>query len=216
MMGIFGNIFGRKSGRKSSGAKRDDTRITIHRRLRDVTIVKGAPMSFEEANRGHCNPYYWMGRGHKSNCQACIAACIARLRGFRVRAQAFSMRKTAMVKLSKDTSLAYLTDNGLHPNQVRMRGEDYLSNLNKVMNDGDVFSVQFLKIRKRSGHICIAMKERGDVFLYDPQKGTVMRSVCDIDGYMRNADKNTIQIMNLTHVSIDTNFCGDIFKKAKR
>ncbi|MCD8294201.1 MAG: hypothetical protein LUE27_02980 [Clostridia bacterium] len=218
MIGIFGKIFGRKARRESSNASKSRLNgniIRIRHKRGIIEIRKGAPMSFEEANSGNCNPNYRKGRGFKSNCQACVAVYIARLMGFNVIARSYN-NNPAMEKLSANTSLAFLTDEGGHPQPDDMPGEDYLGNLSRKMKDGDVYSLQFMKIGDNFGHICIAMKENSEVFLYDPQKGKVMRSAREMDRYMRVADKDTIKIMNLTHVSMDTYFCRNIFDEAKK
>ncbi len=216
MKGIFGKIFGKRTGRKSSSARRNDTHIFIRKKGKTIDIVKGAPMSFEEADRGNCNPYYGMGGGYRDNCQACVAAFIARLRGFMVRAKAFHRGWNAMSRLSKDTSLAYRTLDDKNPRIDDMPGEDYIGNLNRRMNEGDVYGVQFYYTTPNHGHICVAIKENGEVFLYDPQIGVVMRTAREMDRYMKRVDKDTIKIMNLTDVSIDTYFCRNIFKEAKK
>ncbi|MCD8285946.1 MAG: hypothetical protein LUD50_01810 [Clostridia bacterium] len=214
---IFSGFFSRAKGRKSSkgrNAKRDDNHIRIDTKNGEIVIEKGAPMSFEEANRGHCNPRYLLGGGYNRNCQACVAACIARFRGFRVSALPYG-NNASIKRLSHNTSLAYYTPDGHHPKRMPLKGRNYMRQMNKMMKDNDVYSMEFIFKGKAYGHICIAMKEAGKVFLYDPQIGKVFRSKASIMVYMHDVDKRTIRVMNLTNVTIDTRFCSRIFEKSE-
>lgn len=49
-------------------------------------IVKGKPMTYEQADKQSANPHYDLSRGYKINCQTCAPAYMLRLRGFDITA----------------------------------------------------------------------------------------------------------------------------------
>ncbi|MCD8294723.1 MAG: hypothetical protein LUE27_05745 [Clostridia bacterium] len=180
-------------------------------------VVRGAPMSFEEADSGNCNPNFGNGYEYGLNCQACVAAFIARLNGFDVIAKPFDLDNLnpAMCKLSKNTSLAFLTEDGKHPHHDELNGNNYFEKIDAAMEDGEIYSIEFDYSEEEFGHIFIAIKEDGKVFYYDPQDGTIMRDTESMTAYMAPANKKTITTMNLTYVVMDTSFCRFIFDAAK-
>ena len=88
-------------------------------------VKRGKPMTFKEADSGHCNPFYkqaWNDYtqtgyiGYRTNCQTCVAAFIARRQGYDVRALP-NLDNESIYRLSLDPMLAYVDKNGNHPTE---------------------------------------------------------------------------------------------------
>ena len=123
-------------------------------------VAKGAPMSFEQADSGKVNPYFGKGYiGYRHNCQTCVATYIARRQGYDVRALP-NLDNRNIRDLSLDTALAYVDRNGKHPSKIyKPYGAKIFDFLQNNVNKGDIISVEFDFVGRRSGHIITA--ERG-------------------------------------------------------
>lgn len=191
-------------------------------------VKKGAPMTFEEADSGRCNPYYNVDglNGYDANCQTCAAVFIARLRGYNVRALP-NWNNAFIFNLSKDPTLAYESV-GESPDDGPLKGEDYYKELDEILDEGDYFGLWWFRLVKkddvadtvkdeaiieaRTGHICIVTKRNGEIQFYDPQRNELMPDEDSIAGYMSTADKSTMRIMDLTYVGMNTEYCSYIMK----
>lgn len=91
---------------------------------------KGEPMTFEQADSGHCNPFYQdniKGKtiGYQTNCATCVATYIARRQGYDVRALP-NLNNLSVANLSHNTMLAYIDKStGKHPSAVDGVGKRY-------------------------------------------------------------------------------------------
>lgn len=184
--------------------------------------AKAQPMTFEQADSGHCNPYYDKKDeksgvnfiGYHTNCQTCVATYFARRLGYDVRALP-NLNNREIDDLSFNTSLAYLTKEGKHPEQIeRPYGEwDTAGWIASTIKPNEIYSVQFGWRGRRSGHIITAEKlGDGILRLYDPQTDTVMQDIAEVKSYF-NRTKGA-KIMNLTNCTLDEKFCDKIMKKA--
>lgn len=136
-------------------------------------------MTFEQANEMRANPNYHQGGGYLINCQSCVVAFEARIRGYDVQALPNYKNDTARA-LSRQTNLAW-TDikTGKPPDYIfddktTYNSKTYKSYLNKVIEKGRRYTIEFdLKGRGvRNGHIiCIDRTESGTLRMYDPQNG---------------------------------------------
>lgn len=163
----------------------------------------GTPMTFEEANSGHCNPYYGTEQiGYKTNCQTCVATYYARRMGYDVRALP-NLDNKAVFELSHQTSLAYVDENGNHPKKVSIDRKDEIG---QNLAAGEIGAVQWGWRGKRSGHIIIAEKiEDGSVRLYDPQVNRIYEDL--------PYGATRIEFTKLSGYAIDESFADKIMKK---
>ena len=172
---------------------------------------KGKPMTFEEADNGHCNPYYGKGLiGYKTNCQTCVAVYVARRLGYDVRALP-NLDNKAIYNLSHNTSLAFVDEKGNHPDYLspawRQGSADFIE---KTVQPGKIYSVEFGWKGRRSGHIITAERGAdGKVRFYDPQTN---ETHTDIRAYLKKT--KGVQLMDLTNARMDESFCDKIMKKA--
>ena len=143
-------------------------------------VGKGEPMSFEEADGRRPNPFFGAGRPYENNCQSCVVAYEARKRGFDVMAEA-RFRNAWADELARDTSLAWLdpaTGRKPKPRRLTMAisPERLMAELEASVGKGERYHLGFDWRGYDAGHIvCIERDERGELILYDPQTGEVVR-----------------------------------------
>lgn len=151
---------------------------------------RGEPMSRKQANGNHVNPNYFLDRGYRTNCQSCVVAFEARLRGYDVQTKPM-VRGSMLDQLAHNTRLAWKDPKtGQNPDFIKdstvttpKKCRDWLE---KTIQPGQRYTLQnSWKGRSRSGHIISADKdESGALRLYDPQTGKTYKG-SDIDGYLQ-------------------------------
>lgn len=129
---------------------------------------KGKPMSFEQANGGAPNPHFADSKliGYRDNCQTCVVAYEARLRGYDVRALP-NLRNPAIKKLAHNTSLAYVGAEQI----AKPKGHNKIKFLRSNIRDGERFTLEFGWRERRAAHIISVTMQNGTLFAYDPQSG---------------------------------------------
>lgn len=154
---------------------------------------RGEPMTREKANGNHVNPNYFLEPGYRTNCQSCVVAFEARLRGYDVQTKA-NTRGSKLEELSHDTRLAWIDPaTGKLPTKLRndpgsVRTVKQTKQwLDDTIKPGERYTFQHgWKGRGRTGHIISADKDSdGNLRLYDPQCGKTYKGA-DIDGYLKN------------------------------
>lgn len=155
-------------------------------------VQRGEPMTREQADSNHVNPNYFKSTGYQINCQSCVVAYEARLRGYDVQTKANHKNPTAEM-LSRDTRLAW-------KDPTTGKKPDYITNesvttakkckawMEETIQPGERYTFSHgWKGRKYTGHIISADKdESGQLRLYDPQNGKTMQGA-DIDAYLSRA-----------------------------
>lgn len=140
-------------------------------------VKRGLPMTRDEANHGKPNPNFNKGNGYRINCQSCVVAYEARLRGYDVQALP-NTKGSVLEKLSKQTNLAWIDPaTGKHPayifDDTATTVKKFTEFVEKTVEKDKRYTLQFSwRGRRRSGHI-ISMDrtEDGVLRLYDPQIG---------------------------------------------
>ena len=140
-------------------------------------IKRGAPMTRDEANHGRPNPNLLVDRGYQINCQSCVVAYEARLRGYDVQTLP-NTGGSVLEKLSYSTNMAWIDPaTGEHPEYIRDSAAGtpglFENFLEKTVLPKGRYTLQFThKGSTNSGHI-ISMDrdESGALRLYDPQIG---------------------------------------------
>lgn len=174
---------------------------------------KGEPMSFEEADSGHVNPYFSKGYiGYSHNCQTCVAVYFARRQGYDVRALP-NLNNRAIRDLSIRTSLAYVDEYGRHPNGIyKPAGQKIMSYLDNNVKEGAICTLEFDYVGKHSGHIVIAERLNGAVSLYDPQTNKKYTTEAEIRSFLHKTGRHSI--MDLSRCRLDEEFCDKIMKRS--
>lgn len=157
---------------------------------------RGDPMTRAKANGNHVNPNYFLEPGYRTNCQSCVVAFEARLRGYDVQTKA-NTRGSKLDELSRATNKAWIDPKtGKHPDYIRdesvttpKKCRDWLE---QTIEPGKRYTFQnSWKGRGRSGHIISADRdEDGNLRLYDPQNGKTMKGD-DINAYLSKCKYTT-------------------------
>ena len=140
-------------------------------------VKRGKEMTREEANGGKPNPNFKQGHGYKRNCQSCVVAYEARLRGYDVQALP-NTEGSALEKLSRDPNLAWIDPaTGKHPeymyDDTATTAKKFLRFLENNIKSKQRYTLQFMwKGRRRAGHIVSLDRDTsGKLRIYDPQSG---------------------------------------------
>lgn len=154
-------------------------------------VKRGKPMNREKANKGRVNPNYKKGGGYTINCQTCVVAFEARLRGYNVQALP-NLKHSKLEELSIHTNLAWIDkETGKHPDYIRdnniKNAKQCYDFLETTIEEDKRYTIEFAwKGRGNGGHIvCIDKDEDGKLRLYDPQIGRTY-TPNEIKKYLRN------------------------------
>lgn len=136
---------------------------------------RGNPMSREDADGGNPNPNFDKGGGYRTNCQSCVVAYEARLRGYDVQTLP-NVKGSKLEQLSRATNMAWIDPaTGQFPaylfDDAATTVKRFSEFLEKTVEAQKRYTLQFTwKGRRRSGHI-ISMdrNEEGVLRFYDPQ-----------------------------------------------
>lgn len=153
-------------------------------------VKAGEPMSREEANNSNANPKFMESRGYQVNCQSCVVAFEARLRGYDVQAKANDAGNKAAKALSIDTNLGWIDPATGKPPEI-LRDTSVTTPkkckawLETTIQEGERYTFEHgWKGRGNSGHIISVDKDSsGSLRFYDPQSGKTMQGA-EIDMYL--------------------------------
>lgn len=158
------------------------------------------PMRFERANSRSVNPHRYDNtsdkekKGYMNNCQTCVVAFEARLRGYNVEAKPKSKptNKTdasmyaynTMVDLSYDTTLAWDKEQRLDIVKYEKGRTNAYNWMNKTIKKGERYHLYYYHKGLSGGHIVTAFKDDdGEPVIYDPQSGESTKGKADIIDY---------------------------------
>ena len=171
-----------------------------------VGFKRGAEMSHKEADSGSVNPHYDPGSiEYTSNCQTCVVAYEARLRGYDVHAGAFRTN-SPLYDLARESNTAWLDPaTGAAPKRIVPNSDSDLPDGNACKNwiadnmeEGARYTVRMTWKGSRSGHIICCHKENGKVVLYDPQNNSSVENDSDVSKYF-----DRIEPLSLGLVRVD-------------
>lgn len=182
-----------KKANKKPKAKKNDIIKTDDKMFPEelAGAKRGKPMNREKANKGRVNPNYKKGGGYTINCQTCVVAFEARLRGYDVQALP-NLKHSKLEELSIHTNLAWIDkETGKHPDYIRdnniKNAKQCYDFLEATIEEDKRYTIEFAwKGRGNGGHIvCIDKDEDGKLRLYDPQIGRTY-TPNEIKKYLRN------------------------------
>ena len=152
-------------------------------------VKRGKPMTWKKADGESTNPNYDKDPGYRTNCQSCVVAFEARLRGYDVQTKP-NTPDSKLGKLARDTRLAWIDPaTGEKPAWISNENATTVKRVKTWMEDtiqpGERYTLQNRwKGRGRTGHIITADKDSdGSLRLYDPQNGKIMKGK-EIDEYL--------------------------------
>jgi len=191
-------------------------------------VVRGEPMTRYEANHKKPNPNYSKGGGYKSNCQTCVVAYEARLRGYNVSALP-NTEGSRLAELSHYTNRAWIDpETGRHPDYIvdnyAVTPERYARFLELTTQHNERYTLEFCWPEREEdgtvlGHIIsLDRDENGNLRLYDPQTGTT-RQGTEIERYLRgfeysveNNGQLLPRIMRIDNMEFNTEIIDNVLE----
>ena len=165
-------------------------------------VLKGQPMTFDEADSGNVNPHYIPHSATSENCSCCVLSLKARMDGFNVQAKPDDKLNSIMYTLSEHTNMGFIDKNtGLFPDYIKPK-ERYMPRLllwfeNHLEND-KLYSIEFYwKDFTPDGHIMNILKYNGELMLYDPQTDQKYARK-EIEKLLYTTRLGTIKLLNLS------------------
>lgn len=140
-------------------------------------VMRGQPMTRDDANHGKPNPNFKQNHGYRVNCQSCVVAYEARLRGYDVQTLP-NVKGSKLAELARQTNMAWIDPaTGKYPayifDDTATTVKKFYDFIENTVEKEKRYTLQFSwKGRSRSGHI-ISMDrdELNALRLYDPQTG---------------------------------------------
>lgn len=176
---------------------------------------KGRPMTHEEADSGNVNPFYGKGFiGYLTNCQTCVAAYIARRKGWDVTALP-NLNNRAIFDLSYNTMSIFSSPDGGKVNEViAPKGARKSKFLSDNVREGEVRAIAFKWKGVRAGHTVIVTRGKGGIELYDPQANEKFTGK-DVNRYLWDI-ANVRLSPDLMKCGIRKDIADKVFKGAKK
>lgn len=176
----------------SFNSQQQQTWIDNHKEIeKQLNVIQGKEMTFEEANELRGNVNYGKGREYSINCQSCVVANELRRRGFEVTAHANTGKKGSIpYQLSYKTELAWIDlKTGKIPQKIKCGGISGVDSYGRIKSKTITeLEKELLAATKDSGRyhfdyvwggkyghiITIEKLQNGTYRFYDPQNGKVV------------------------------------------
>ena len=182
-------------------------------------------MTFTEADSGNVNPNFEECEGFQCNCQTCVVAFEARLRGYDIEAGPFEMDSNAAA-LSSETYLAWLTPEGEHPNYImnlEANSTDAAYNfISDTVKPGERYTLQGIwKGDWGCGHIISVFREEsGNLVFYDPQINEIYNKKFFKEEFLSrmqkgNTEETAIKLLRVDNLDIDIDFIDPIVRRSQ-
>ena len=187
----------------------------IHTPAREIIagVKKGLPMSLDEADGGNVNPDYRMGGGYRNNCQSCVLAFIARLRGWAVQATP-TMPGSIGAAVAEDTTLPWLHRDGrsvARTEYLRANSVSDTSSLLEFLENGVNSFRQYtfeFSFANGKGHIVNVGRDGAELWLYDGQTSAFVIEK-QLSDYLDRIDfSDTPLLLDVTDYEFDQ-WCAD-------
>lgn len=178
-------------------------------------VAKGNPMTFEEADNGASNPRYDQGTyGVTHNCQTCVVAHEARMRGYDVEAKARSSSNGYQVALAYDTASGYIdpvTNQKPKLTPISSRQTAY-NEMDAIMQQGERYELEFR--HASGGHIITVSKtDTGELQLYDPQTNKKASGRTEIASYFDERMARDISVLRVDNLDFNQKVLDNVLKK---
>ena len=164
------------------------------------------------------NPNLFSRKSFTKNCQTCVVAMEARMRGYNVQAKE---KGEVNRLLSYRTNLAwYDTKTGKHPEYIEIdkdvTPDNYIDKLLSITEDGHRYTIEW-SWDSRNGHIISMQKENGRLKLQDPQTGRVY----DEELFLRYLNRGgarleTTKLLRIDGLAFNMGLCDNILTKGRK
>lgn len=194
-------------------------------------VKAGDPMSREEADNSNANPNYTKSTGYQVNCQSCVVAYEARLRGYDVTAKANTRSNQSAQYLSHMTHHAWIDPaTGKYPELTRndptqvKNAKQTRQWLEDTVQTGERYTFQHgWKGRGNTGHIVnLDRDSKGNLRITDAQCGKTYTGD-SLDGYLSRTKSVTtiygtkmgrLGLLRVDNLQINPEFSDGIMEAA--
>ena len=185
-----------------------------------LSILKGRPMNWLQANNGKENPYYRWSEQYRVNCQTCTVVHELRRRGFNIvakgRAEGFdTISEIKMNWMERFGNKGEYIKSSVwakeHDYQMmtKKRIEEFLLN---TLGENDGRYEIYCQWKKNSAHVFSAYTENHKVWMFDPQNG---KSGADIIKYIDSMKGSKVWVMRIDDKVINPEMSKAITTKEK-
>lgn len=179
-------------------------------------------MTREQANNKNANPNYGKGLEYSLNCQSCVIAFEARLRGYNVCAKPnYKLPNSTAVNLARNQSLAWKHNvTGFRPSfKISIeQGASLYNWLQKEVKKGQRFTFGYRYLGKNGnqlGHIvCIDRTVKNQLRMYDPQVGKTYISG-DIRRFIQSRGIIKSKLLRIDNCTFNIDLVEDVVEKLK-
>lgn len=194
-------------------------------------VAAGDPMSHDEADNSNANPNYKKSTGYQINCQSCVVAYEARLRGYDVTAKANTRANQDAQYLSHMTHHAWIDPaTGKYPELTRndpskvRTAKQTRQWMEETVQAGERYTFQHSWAgRGRSGHIVnLDRDSKGNLRITDAQSGKTYTGD-SLDGYLSRTKAvtsvygtkiPTLGLLRVDNLQINPEFSDGIMEAA--
>lgn len=151
-------------------------------------VVKGKPMTLEEADNGKENPSYNKVNKSDINCQSCVVVHEMRMRGYNV----FTLPKTSSNAdfLSRKTEAAW---KNVKPYTIKSNGlNEAVKELKDFAKEKGRYNVVVEWKRGRSGHIFTVINDGKEIYIHEAQSTNSKRWKMPLEEYLKDAKINVV------------------------
>lgn len=183
--------------------------------------VRQREMSFSEANEHRANPNYVYGGAYLENCQSCVVAFEARLRGYDVQAAPRGEEGTATDRLAYSTRLAWTDPSTgkrpLYKRSTASNPKTFMKWLDSTVESGERYTLEWAwKDYPGYGHIITVMRdERGNLIAYDPQIGaqyTYERLSQEAEAFDHRKELRP-KLLNVSQYDFNLEICDEVLEE---
>lgn len=206
-------------------------------------VKRGSPMTHEQADEGRGNPHYEEAREYRNNCQSCVVAYEARLRGYDVEAQLRSRDNEVQNTLARKQETAWVDPKtGKNPtplvNDPSIRTSKQTQKWLDQNTENDAryqFSHGWKGTNGRYGHVVSVSKDsKGVLSIFDPQSGKMytgdavteymgqVKSTYSIEQYswknrsgIERVPQGRLRLLRVDNMQISADVANAVLKEAK-
>lgn len=206
--------------------------------------TKGKPMTHNEADSSNCNPNYSKpdykvkvasGVFHKmsytSNCATCVLVYELRRRGYNVKAkphddtvsQGYLSSADNMTPFMSSHSVgAYYTPDGKNATAMMSATattpKKVIEWMKETIQDGQRYIIRVVWKKGNYGHVMIAERENGEMFIFDPQTGEHYKTELEIEALLKTVKlkpsnkKSSLWLLRCDNVLIDETMLNSLLE----
>lgn len=186
----------------------------------------GPEMSFKEAASGRVNPHYREGKRYQMNCQTCVVALEARLRGYDVVAKPYNPLSKQLLVASKIKSPWIDLATGKAPeyiaNDALKDFDGFMSWLGETVKPGERYNLNYGMKGAKSRHVVTLCREKGGkLVIYDPQRDKLYpeevfsERFSDLSyGASESEAQGGPEILRVDNLAFNTDIVDSILEKA--